>query len=496
MTEELETDYLVVGAGGMGMAFVDTVLDESDAAIVMVDRYDLPGGHWRVAYDYVKLHQPSDYYGVNSLELGSGDIDDSGHNAGLLELANLSEIREYYERVMRKKFLKSGRVRYFPNSEYDGAGAIVNLLSGERTQVRATRRVVDSTYMNVEVPAMVPPPFKVAEGATVVTPGELSRTNMPYDRYVVVGGGKTGIDTVLWLLSRGLPSDRITWVMPRDAWLFRREYSQTGPRFAELCDKASDAWVDAWMGASTPTEFFEKLDAAQWLYRLSDQVRPTAFRSATVTRSELNMLRTVKDVVRQGRCVEANHAGIVLKHGSREFGGESVLYVNCTANGLARVAPVPVFEPGKITLQSITQAQQVYGASFIAHIEARSDDDDAIKNALTVPVPHPYDEVDFIHDSLSEFRSMQLWLQDADIVEWWQNARLAGVVARIGTPIPPAGPERESAIEERRAVIAKLIEHGEKLEAYIASAGRDAIRTNAETEDYASEVFEAVKGAV
>ncbi len=32
----------------------------------IVDRNDQPGGHWTTAYPFVRLHQPSAYYGVNS----------------------------------------------------------------------------------------------------------------------------------------------------------------------------------------------------------------------------------------------------------------------------------------------------------------------------------------------------------------------------------------------------------------------------------------------
>jgi L-2-hydroxyglutarate oxidase LhgO len=39
----IETDYLVIGAGAIGMAFVDTLLTDSDAQIVMVDRHHRPG---------------------------------------------------------------------------------------------------------------------------------------------------------------------------------------------------------------------------------------------------------------------------------------------------------------------------------------------------------------------------------------------------------------------------------------------------------------------
>ena len=41
---DFETDYLVVGSGAVGMAFADTLLDESDAHVTIVDRHGKPGG--------------------------------------------------------------------------------------------------------------------------------------------------------------------------------------------------------------------------------------------------------------------------------------------------------------------------------------------------------------------------------------------------------------------------------------------------------------------
>ena len=53
----LETDYLVVGAGAMGMAFADTILKEQpNSNITLVDQRPAPGGHWLDAYPYVRLH--------------------------------------------------------------------------------------------------------------------------------------------------------------------------------------------------------------------------------------------------------------------------------------------------------------------------------------------------------------------------------------------------------------------------------------------------------
>jgi hypothetical protein len=40
----IEADYLVVGAGAMGMAFIDTLVSETEARVVVMDRHDASGG--------------------------------------------------------------------------------------------------------------------------------------------------------------------------------------------------------------------------------------------------------------------------------------------------------------------------------------------------------------------------------------------------------------------------------------------------------------------
>ena len=60
----LETDYLVVGAGAMGMAFTDALIDHADVHVTLVDRRHAAGGHWQDAYPFVQLHQASVFYGV------------------------------------------------------------------------------------------------------------------------------------------------------------------------------------------------------------------------------------------------------------------------------------------------------------------------------------------------------------------------------------------------------------------------------------------------
>ena len=141
-----ETDYLIVGSGAVGMAFADILLTESDANIVIVDRFHKPGDHWNVAYPFVTLHQPSSFYGVSSRELSKGCIDQVGLNKGLNELASGAEVSAYFDDVMREQFLPTGRVKYFPMCDYKGDGKFFSSLTGETHQVKVNKKTVDATY--------------------------------------------------------------------------------------------------------------------------------------------------------------------------------------------------------------------------------------------------------------------------------------------------------------------------------------------------------------
>ena len=68
VVREIETDYLVIGAGATGMAFADTLITESDADVVLVDRRHRPGGHWVDAYPFDRVPQ---HWGLAGLRLVS-----------------------------------------------------------------------------------------------------------------------------------------------------------------------------------------------------------------------------------------------------------------------------------------------------------------------------------------------------------------------------------------------------------------------------------------
>ena len=131
MTRTVEADYLVVGAGAMGMAFTDALTDHADVRVALIDRRHSISGHWLEAYPFVRLHQASAFYGVASTLLGAGQLQQRGPEEGLQERASQSEICAYYARML-DRMLESGKVEFFPNSEYAGDRTVVSRISGER----------------------------------------------------------------------------------------------------------------------------------------------------------------------------------------------------------------------------------------------------------------------------------------------------------------------------------------------------------------------------
>lgn len=220
--ETVKTDYLVIGCGAVGMAFADTILEESDKRLLILDDRAAPGGHWNDAYPFVTLHQPSAFYGVASTELSRGRVDETGLNKGMMELATGAEVAAYFQQVLRERFLPSGRVEFRPLTRWEGDGIARDLATGETFRVEA-EKIVDATYFGTNIPALHDPSFEVDEGATMIPVNELPRHVAGAEDFVIIGGGKTAMDAVIWLLENRVHPDRIRWVRNRDSYLIDRK---------------------------------------------------------------------------------------------------------------------------------------------------------------------------------------------------------------------------------------------------------------------------------
>jgi hypothetical protein len=415
----IETDYLVIGAGAAAMAFVDTLVTETDATVVMVDRNGQPGGHWTTAYPFVRLHQPSAYYGVNSRMLGSDAIDRVGANEGFYELAGAAEVLAYFDAVMNHHLLPSGRVRYHPMSEYLGDGR-VRTLAGDEFEVVA-KRVVDSTNVGVVVPSMRPPPF-IVDGADCIAPNELPSVKRARDRYVIVGAGKTAMDACLWLLRHDIPPERLTWIRPRDSWLLDRGAVQPGRKFASRMLGDIAGQLKSVEEADGLDDLFERLESAGCLLRIDQSVDPQMYRCAIVSQHELEQLRRITDVVRAGHVTSISRGLVELEDGSVTVDG-SALYIDCAADGLGKNDVAKIFDGDLITLHSVRTCQPTFSAAVIAHVEATYADEDT-KNAYCVPVPFPHVPRDWMRMMLGNNTNQLRWFADPDMMAWLDGSRL------------------------------------------------------------------------
>jgi len=433
-TQRLETDYLVVGCGAAGMAFADALVTDSDAKVLMVDRRHAPGGHWHDAYPFVRLHQPSAYYGVNSLPLGSETIDRHGPNRGFYERASAPEICAYYDRVMQKRLMPSGQVRYFPMCEYLGERRFVSRLSGEQHEVKVRKKLVDATYLEPFVPASCKPPFEVLGEVRCVPINELSRVTEQADRYTIIGAGKIAIDACLWLLEMGVPPDAIRWIKPREAWLVNRVFAQGGELVGTLFEGIS-LQVEAAAQAISTDDLFERLNATEQLLRVDEDVTPTMYKAATVSGGELGQLRQIRDVVRLGRIHRIERSAIVLDEGTIPTSPRH-LHVHCAAPGLNPAPAVPMFTADRITLQPIRTGLIPFNAALVGFVEATREDI-AEKNRLCPPNRLPDVPLDWVRGTLIGVQADYLWSKDRAISEWLERARLnasRGLQQRMANP--------------------------------------------------------------
>jgi hypothetical protein len=420
-TKTLEADYLVIGCGATGMAFTDALIADSDASVVMVDRRHAPGGHWNDAYPFVRLHQPSSYYGVNSLPLGSETIDSFGSNKGLYERASGSEVCAYFTRVMQDKLLPSGKVRYFPMCDYVGAHRFVSRLSGDEYEVKVRKKLVDAVYLETWIPSLLAPPFEVAPEARCVPVNELSRVTERADGYVVIGAGKTAMDACVWLLETGVSPSDIRWIKPRESWLVNRVFSQGGELVGRLFEGIS-LQVEAAAQAESIDDLFARLRAAEQLLCVDENVTPTMYRGATVSAGEIEQLRRIEGVVRLGRVKRIERDRIILDEGTVPTTPQH-LHVHCATIGLNPAPAIPIFAADRITPQPVRTGLIPFNAALVGYVEATRGDV-VQQNRLCPTNRLPQTALDWLRGTLIAMKADYLWTKEPDISDWLERARL------------------------------------------------------------------------
>lgn len=403
------------------MAFTDALLTHSDATVTIVDRGHAPGGHWIDAYPFVTLHQPSAFYGVSSAPLGQDAVDMAGTNAGYYELAGADEIRAYFARVMHRHFLQSGRVRYFPCSEYVGNGRFVSSLAPKSATVRVRRKIVDTTYLEGSIPATSAPPFEVTDGVRCVPVGEIARLRERPERFVIIGAGKTALDACVWLLEQDVPVSAIRWVKPREAWWLNRRFHQPGDLLPDFY-RGMAIQLEAMAQASSVPDLLARLESEEFFLRIDPTVAPTMFRGAMISEAELGLVRRIEDVVRLGRVRRIERDEIVLDEG-RVPTSAGTVHVHCASRGLPRRPRRPIFEPGRVTIQPFMWGFACYRFAMLGVVEATVGTDEE-KNRLCPSIAYWDANPDYLTAFMANLALERARAAYPTLAHWAKQTRL------------------------------------------------------------------------
>lgn len=331
------------------------------------------------------------------------------------------------------------RVEFFPCSTFDfeafvkGDGKTIRFSqcseSGSRTScnVQVREKVVNAVLGANAIPSQCPPNFKHANNINLVTVNDVfsmtstsaqerkatggswfswgsgkssqSTTSVTKEtssdatnsesyrkaieissksRFVVIGAGKTGMDCVHYLLTElDVSPDQIFWVLSQDVWMLNRA-SASPQRVVEYTLKALE-------GEGDERSINLALERDGHVFRLdaSKKVEPTASRFPTISIQELEVLRKVEKLIRQGRIREITADGdLIFENGhvtKREFfrdpedssTSSDIFYIHCSSPGpFAGKKPLTIFpRPNYLCLWPLVNPPTTQSGSFLAAIE-------------------------------------------------------------------------------------------------------------------------------
>jgi len=306
---------------------------------------------------------------------------------------------------------------------------LTSLTNGEGTRITVRKKIVDGTHAQTAIPKTHPPKYAVASGITCIPPNQLPDIRRPYAAYTVVGSGKTGMDSCLWLLQHGVSQSRIRWIMPRDAWLINRANMQPGAEDFDRSMAATIGQFEAIAEATSLADLLANLEARDLLMRIDKTVEPTTYRCAVVSPAELAELRRIKDIVRLGHLRAVTPTRIDLDQGSLAADLDT-LYIDCSAGALVQPPPVPVFDGNRINLLMVRWCQPLFSAALIAFVESHFDDQ-AEMNAMCTVVPSPERPVDWLRMWAVTLANTAHWRQHEALNAWLSQCRLNNVTAML-----------------------------------------------------------------
>ena len=234
-----------------------------------------------------------------------------------------------------------------------------------------------------------------------------------------------------------------------DSWLINRSTTQPGARFFDQSVGGFADQLEAMRDAESVDDMFERFEAAGIMLRIDPLTTPSMFHYATVSQGEIDQLRRIERVHREGRIATVGRHELVTQAGERISVEPDTLYIDCTATAVEFNAgdSRPVFEDGLITLQALRAPLVTFSAAIAAFVEAHFATDKE-KNKLCGPVILADTPAEYVASLIGNMMNQKAWSQDREIREWLNNCRLNP----LGSTVRDADPNNP----EQMAILSRI----------------------------------------
>lgn len=369
-------DLCIIGAGiaGLNALFVAAQYLQKAARVILIDRNSRCGGMWTEAYDYVRLHQPHQMFTVGDLPwLWARKPEYLATGAEVLE-----HLQSCFDRVrcdinLTERFgTICNHIEEIETESGPRARVHVEGVDGTRRVIEANRAIHAAGW---DIPRIEALPLS-SKKVLSTSPMNLTRDDTaPTVPALIVGGGKTGMDTAIALMARG-PGRQITMINGRGTVFGNRDL---------LFPTGSSRWWRGAMVGSLSADVTGRFDGRnvadafehfRRVYAVSPDGRGEEYMFSSLSTTEVRQLSNGLSEIKSGYLADVNDSSsgpeAVMRDGARFPVEVGSLVVNCTGHLMKRPRPTPpVLSPLGTTL-SITPRASVYflstsSAYFLTH---------------------------------------------------------------------------------------------------------------------------------
>ncbi|NRB00059.1 MAG: FAD-dependent oxidoreductase [Rhodobacteraceae bacterium] len=376
---EIQYDLCVIGAGiaGLNALYVATEYLPKGARVALIDRRARCGGMWNDTYDYVRLHQPHPMFTT-----GNRPWDWSKPSS---YLAKRGEVREHLGQCLGdiKGKLDIDEIygaEVVGTQEVLEGGAAVALVTYRdvatgKSQTIRTKQVIDA--IGIDVPQSAPLSVTSTSVLSTTPIGlrhDLSRNKDAHA--VVVGGGKTGMDTILAILEEN-PDREITLLCGKGTFFASRD--QFFPEGASRYWSGSTIF-QAFRDLSQRFDGTNESDVNEYFkrtYAISPTPEAQQFLFGLLSKDECARIEDGLSAIHYDYLEDVadgpDGPELVLRGGSRIPVPAGTMIINCTGHVLRNNRPqVPILSEHGTILTISTRASihflSTVSAYFLTHL--------------------------------------------------------------------------------------------------------------------------------